>query len=131
LKKIKLNNSYELKVELTSDAYLYAFYYESEDSLRNYIYLINPLGEEDNRLFKAGIHKFPNLTPSPPASRQALVKLVATKERIPFSATKVPLSGNQVYYYLSKKEADNFVFLLDKKGKDGVCTTQFLYEIEK
>jgi hypothetical protein len=127
--KIKLGVQYQLKAELASDAYLYAFYYESEDPLHK-MYMIGPLDEKSNRLCKAGTVLLPDdkntIEPSPPSSRQALVKLIASRQKLPLAVTTTP----EGYICLGAEEALRFVSILEKMKKEDISTTKLLYEIE-
>jgi hypothetical protein len=127
--KLKLGMPYQLKAELTKNAYLYAFYYESQDPLHK-MYMIGPLDEKGNLLSKAGTVLLPDerniFEPSPPADRQAIVKLIASTKKMPLSISTSP----EGYVYLSAEEAMRFVSILERMDKDDICASKLLYEIE-
>jgi hypothetical protein len=127
--KLRLGMPYQLKAELTKNAYLYAFYYESQDPLHK-MYMIGPLDEKSNLLAKAGTVLLPDerniFEPSPPADRQAIVKLIASTKKMPLSISTSP----EGYVYLSAEEAMRFVSILERMDKDDICASKLLYEIE-
>lgn len=127
--KLRLNMPYQLKVDLQSEAYLYAFYYESEDPLHK-MYVIGPVDEKSNRLSGPGKVLLPDkeniIEPSPPSSRQALIKLVASRKMLPLSVTTTP----EGYLVLSTEDALRFVSILEKMNPDDIRTAKLLYEIE-
>jgi hypothetical protein len=127
--KLKLGMPYQLKAEITRDAYLYAFYYESQDPLHK-MYMIGPLDEKSNLISRAGTVLLPDernvFEPSPPADRQAIVKLIACRQKLPLSITQTP----EGYIYLSAEESMRFVSILEKMNKEDVCASKLLYEID-
>lgn len=127
--KLRLKKPYQLKIDLNTEAFLYAFYYESEDPLHK-MYVIGPVDEKSNRLYSAGEVLLPGkdniIEPSPPASRQALIKLVASPRMLPLSVT----TTQEGYIVLNTKDALHFVSILENMNSDDIRTAKLLYEIE-
>ena len=127
--KLKIGMHYQLRVQLSEDAFLYAFYYESQDPLHK-LYMLGPLDEKSNRLARAGTVLLPAernvFEPSPPADRQAIVKLIASRQRLPISVSTTP----EGYIYLSAGEAAEMVSLLERMNKEQICASKLLFEIE-
>lgn len=83
-----IGKSYQVKVQLITDAYLYAFYYDQQNKLAYpYFEMIFPFQPAMSNYVKQGEQLLPALEYTfevgPPASGQVFIKLIATKKHIP------------------------------------------------
>jgi hypothetical protein len=102
----QVGNAYNVKLTLSEDAYVYAFYYESNDMTGNQMYMIFPFDNGQTPFFKKGTYELPDsdnsFSPSPPASNQAFIKVVASKNPLPLQ-----ISTTTEGYRIFEKEACN------------------------
>lgn len=111
---LTVGKGYQLSVNLQQDAYLYAFYYESNDLTGNKMYLIYPFENGQKNFVKKGMITLPDdenvFSPSPPAANQAFIKLIASKRKLPLNIT----TGDEGYKYLSGDDCLRFVKAMEK-----------------
>ena len=111
---LKVGKGYQLKVELNQDAYIYAFYYESNDLTGNKMYMVFPFENGQKNLMKKGNIVLPDdenvFSPSEPAANQVFIKLIASKKKLPLKITVSP----EGYKYLAPKDCANFVGAMEK-----------------
>ena len=111
---LKLSNGYQLKVNLLQDAYVYAFYYESNDATGNKMYMIYPFEDGMVNTMKKGVFTLPDdenvFSPSAPVANQVFIKLIASKKKLPLHIT----TTSEGYRYLSPEDCAQFVGALEK-----------------
>lgn len=83
-----IGQSCQLKVQLITDAYLYAFYYDQQNKLAYpYFEMIFPYQPAMSNYVKQGEQRLPaaeyTFEIGPPASGQVFIKIIATKKHIP------------------------------------------------
>ncbi|HRH34849.1 MAG TPA: hypothetical protein PKY12_07305 [Catalimonadaceae bacterium] len=112
--ELQVGKGYQLKMNLSQDAYIYAFYYESNDLTGNKMYLIFPFENGQKNFVKKGITMFPDeenvFSPSPPSANQVFIKLIASKRKLPLNITTSP----EGYKYISPEDCLNFVKAMEK-----------------
>lgn len=85
---LAIGQSYQIKVQLITDAYLYAFYYDQQNKLAYpYFEMIFPYQPAMSNYVKQGEQLLPaaeyTFEVGPPASGQVFIKIIATKKHIP------------------------------------------------
>jgi hypothetical protein len=111
---LKIGKGYQLKVDLNQDAYLYAFYYESNDLTGNKMYMVYPFENGQKNFMKKGSIMLPDdenvFAPSEPAANQVFIKLIASKKKLPLKITVSP----EGYKYLAPEDCSKFVGAMEK-----------------
>lgn len=111
---LQTGKGYQLQVELAQDAFLYAFYYESQDLTGNKMYVIYPFENGQKNFMPKGTITLPDdenvFSPSEPAANQAFIKLIASKKKLPLNITTSP----EGYKYLSPDDCLKFVSAMEK-----------------
>lgn len=112
--ELVVGKGYQLKMNLNQDAYIYAFYYESNDLTGNKMYLIFPFENGQKNFVKVGVTMFPDdenvFSPSPPTANQVFIKLIASKRKLPLNIT----TSQEGYKFISPEDCLSFVKAMEK-----------------
>lgn len=127
--ELKIGKGYQLKMNLKENAYIYAFYYESQDLTGNKMYMIFPFENGQSNLFKKGTHTLPDednvFSPSEPAANQVFIKLIASKKKLPLNITVSP----EGYRYLSPEDCAKFVSSMNKVPSVEIDSNNIIREV--
>ncbi len=128
--KLKVNQGYQLKVNLLQDAYVYAFYYESHDMTGNKMYMIYPFENGQKNFRKAGNFVLPDdenvFSPSAPASNQAFIKLIASRKMLPLNISVSP----EGYRYISPEDCARLVSAIERMPSGEIDSNNLIRGVE-
>jgi hypothetical protein len=127
---LKVGKGYQLKVDLVQDAYLYAFYYESNDLTGNKMYMVFPFENGQKNFMKKGVNMLPDdenvFSPSEPAANQVFIKLIASKKKLPLNISVSP----EGYKYLSPENCLRFVSAMEKIPASEIDSNNLIRGVE-
>ena len=125
-----VGKGYQLQVNLQQDAYVYAFYYESNDLTGNKMYLIYPFENGQKNFIKKGSFTLPDdenvFSPSPPAANQAFIKVIASKRKLPLNIT----TADEGYKFLSGDDCLRFVGAMEKIPSAEIDSNNLIRSVE-
>ena len=129
-----LEKEYQFRIGLKEDAYVYAFYYESDDLLGLHMFMLYPLSKNENNLCKAGLLNLPRIgnqeftfVPSPPVSGQVVIKLVATSKKLALDFTETA----DGFLYLTEDQCSIFLKQLKNMNSEQLQTAVLVKDIER
>lgn len=126
-----VGKGYQLSTILQQDAYIYAFYYESNDLTGNKMYLIFPFENGQKNYLKKGTITLPDdenvFSPSAPAANQAFIKLIASKKKLPLNIT----TTEEGYRYLSPDDCLRFVSAMEKIPTADIDSNNLIRGVEE
>jgi len=121
---------YQLKVDLLQDAYVYAFYYESNDLTGNKMYMVFPFENGQKNQMSKGNFMLPDdenvFSPSEPAANQVFIKLIASKKKLPIKITISP----EGYRYLALEDCAKFVNAMEKVPSELIDSNNLIRSVE-
>jgi hypothetical protein len=127
---MKVGDAYNLKLTIAEDAYVYAFYYESNDMAGNNMYMIYPFENSQKPFFKKGMYDLPDsdnsFSPSPPASNQAFIKVVASKNPLPLRITTTA----EGYRIFEKEDCDTFLRAMQQANPASLFSANLIKEVK-
>jgi hypothetical protein len=128
--KLKVGQGYQLNVNLMQDAYVYAFYYESQDLTGNKMYMIYPFENGQKNFRKAGTFSLPDdenvFSPSAPASNQVFIKLIASRKMLPLKITQ----SEDGYRYISPEDCAKLVSAIEKLPSSEIDSNNLIRGVE-
>ncbi len=127
---LQTGKGYQLKVDLKEDAFVYAFYYESNDLTGNKMYMVFPFENGQKNQMSKGSFMLPDdenvFSPSEPAANQAFIKLIASKKKLPLKITVSP----EGYRYLSPDDCAKFVSAMEKIPAANIDSNNLIRSVE-
>ncbi len=111
---LKVNHGYQVECNLRQDAYLYVFYYESQDQTGNRMYAIFPGSSGENAFREKGVFRLPSektvFSPHEPVANQVFIKVIASLRPLPLQITESP----EGFRYITPADCARFVDAMRK-----------------
>jgi len=127
---LKVGKGYQLQVNLSQDAYLYAFYYESNDLTGNKMYMIFPFENGQKNQMTKGTIMLPDdenvFSPSEPVANQVFIKLIASRKKLPLKITVSP----EGYKFVSPEDCRKFVAAMQKIPSQDIDSNNLIRGVE-
>lgn len=130
-KNLSMSSNYLIKINTKEEVYIYGFYYETGDLLQQYLYMLQPLTKNGNRLYEKGSHYFPKLKGklrkfAPSAKGQVMLKFIATRKKLAIDFEKTALNN----YYMKPEQCRQLNKQLKSIGQGQYQTISIVKNVE-
>jgi len=128
-----IGESYRVALNLSENAYIYAFFYDPQDKKYPYFNMIYPIDDKADNLLQKGENTIPLATAiemTPPEGR-AYIKIIASKMKIPVEFTKFYDAEGSMYVFFKEENCRKFLNKLNELPKNNVDAKAIIKEVKK